>query len=211
MREAVAVRRHIGLVLGGDRGLYTRISGRENLLYYAALNRMDRRTARARAVELLETVGLADASEQPVEQYSRGMKQRLHVARGLLTEPDVLFMDEPTIGLDPIGSQEIRDMIPDIARSGRTVLLATHYMLEADQLCDRVAIIDHGRLVAEGSPAAIKNGFSNIEVVQVTVREARDDLREGFSRIPGVAHVEVRSDGVFQQYALHVPPRRRSG
>ena len=206
VRDAGVVRRHIGLVLGGDRGLYTRISGRENLLYYAALNRMDRRTARERAVELLETVGLADASELPVEQYSRGMKQRLHIARGLLTEPDVLFMDEPTIGLDPIGSQEIRDMIPDIARSGRTVLLTTHYMLEADQLCDRVALIDRGKLVAEGSPAEIKSSFSNIQVVEVTVREARDDLRERLSLISGVSHVDVRSDGVFQRYALHVAP-----
>ena len=97
------VRERVGLILGGDRGLYTRLSGRQNLSYHAALNHMDRKRARARREELLGLVGLSDAADTAVERYSRGMKQRLHIARGLLTEPDVVFMDEPTIGLDPVG------------------------------------------------------------------------------------------------------------
>ena len=157
--EASEVRRHIGLILGGERGLYGRLTGKENLQYFAALNHLSPSDADRRSDELLEQVGLGDRGGDMVEQYSRGMKQRLHIARALLTDPTILFMDEPTIGLDPFGAQELRQLIPELVSLGKTILLTTHYMFEADQLCQTIAMINHGTLVAIGTPAEIKRGF----------------------------------------------------
>ena len=159
-RDANQVRRRIGLVLGGDRGLYGRLTAYENLRYFGALNYMDTKEAKLRSLEMLKLVGLEERGGQLVEQYSRGMRQRLHLARGLLTNPDVIFMDEPTIGIDPVGAQELRDLVPQLVATGVTVLLTTHYMFEADQLCDTIAIINNGSLVALGTPREIKQGFS---------------------------------------------------
>ncbi|MEE8419263.1 MAG: ABC transporter ATP-binding protein, partial [Dehalococcoidales bacterium] len=153
--QAKEVRRNIGQVLGGDRGYYGRLSGRENLLYFAALNHLSPGQAGRRVDEMLEKVGLIDSKDILMERYSRGMKQRVHIARGLLMDPDILFLDEPTIGLDPFGAQELRQLIPELASQGKTVLLTTHYMLEADTLCQTVAMINKGKLVALGSPAEI--------------------------------------------------------
>ena len=102
-----------------------------------------------------------------MEGYSRGMKQRLHVARGLLHDPPVLFLDEPTIGLDPVGARELRAMIASLAEGGKTVLLTTHYMFEADALCDRIAVIAKGRIVAEGTPGQLKAQVAEGHVVEV--------------------------------------------
>ena len=151
VKEASKVRRQIGLILGGERGLYGRLTGKENMKYFAAINHLSRETAKKRIEELIGMVGLDTASDRPVEQYSRGMRQRLHVARGLLTDPEILFMDEPTIGLDPAGAQELRQLIPELAHQGKTILLTTHYMLEADELCDPVDIINKGKMVASGT------------------------------------------------------------
>ena len=123
VREASKVRKHIGLILGGDRGLYGRLTGIENLRYFAALNHMGKDLTKKRIEEIMEIVGLSSAGNRLVEQYSRGMRQRLHIARGLLTDPDLLFMDEPTIGLDPQGAQELRQLIPELVRQGKTILL----------------------------------------------------------------------------------------
>lgn len=206
--QANEVRRRIGLILGGDRGLYWRLTGRENLLYFGALNGIGPREAGRRAAELLERVGLGDRANSRVEQYSRGMRQRLHIARGLLTDPQVIFMDEPTIGLDPMASRELRQIVPQLAREGKTVLLTTHYMFEADSLCDRIAIINRGRIVAEGTPAEIKRHFAGIKVVDVLVRDPGDGLVERAAAIDGVARVDVGTDGPLQKLTLQVAPDR---
>jgi ABC-2 type transport system ATP-binding protein len=202
-RQANEVRRHIGLVLGGERGLYWNLTGRENLRYFAALNSMRGADARRRIDSLLDTVGLSQSADTRVEEYSRGMKQRLHIARGLLTDPAVLLLDEPTTGLDPIGALQLRDLIPDLARQGKTIFLTTHYMLEADLLCERICLIDKGSAVVTGTPTEIKQRFSKTRIVEVTTRELSpplDDLR----RISGVTRVECRMDGPLQKITLHV-------
>ncbi len=202
MKSTHEVRSRIGLVLGGDRGLYGRLTGRENLLYFAALNRMRSTLAKRRVAELIDMLFLSQAADNPVETYSRGMRQRLHVARGLMTDPEIIFMDEPTIGLDPAVAREIREFIPKLAARGKTVLLTTHYMMEADVLCDRIALIDHGKIVAEGSPTEIKRKVSQVLIIEIQMREVPPDLPETLHRLPGVIGVERGSDGLLQRVTV---------
>ena len=200
------MRERIGLVLGGDRGLYGRLTGRENLRYFAALSHLPPAHGRRRADELLELVGLAEAGGRLVEQYSRGMRQRLHVARGLVTDPEVVFMDEPTTGMDPVGAQELRELVPTLAREGKTVLLTTHYMLEADQLCGRLAIVNAGGIIAEGTPAEIKRHFSQVSIVEATMRRAAEGMVEALQRDADVRRVVSASEGPFVKLTVHVAP-----
>jgi ABC-2 type transport system ATP-binding protein len=127
------------------------------------------REQKARIAELLELAGLAGREKERVEGYSRGMRQRLHIARGLLHRPEVLFLDEPSIGIDPVGARELRTTVADLRNAGTTVLLTTHYMFEADELCDRIAVIAGGRIVAEGTPAELKSRVGEGSVVEVEV------------------------------------------
>ena len=150
--EPREVRRRVGYVFGGDRGLYERLSGLDNLRYFAELYGVPPREQRPRIGELLELVGLTGREKERVEGYSRGMRQRLHIARGLLHRPEVLFLDEPSIGIDPVGARELRATVKALVEQGTTVLLTTHYMFEADELCDRIAVIAGGRIVATGTP-----------------------------------------------------------
>ena len=203
VRESNEVRKHIGLVLGGERGLYGRLSGRDNLRYFAALNHMKPGEASKRIGELLELVGLTDRPKTLVEEYSRGMKQRLHLARGLLMNPEVLFLDEPTIGLDPVGAHEIRQLIPTLARGGTTVLLTTHYMFEADTLCDSIGIIDKGKLAALGTPAEIKGNFSTVKITQITLRTPVPELVDEIGSLEEVQRVTEGTEDAMQQLIVH--------
>src|SRR5438445_7545310 len=169
VKEQWALRKRIGFVFGGERGLYWRLSGLDNLRYFADLYRIPPAVSRRRIPELLERLGLLGRERDRVELYSRGMKQRLHLARGLLNDPDVLFLDEPTIGLDPVGARELRVLVRRLADGGKTIFLTTHYMFEADAICDRVAVIKKGRIVAEGTPRSIKQLVGEIGVVEFEV------------------------------------------
>src|SRR3954464_15657455 len=154
------VRGEIGSVFGGARGLYERISARDNLRYFAELYGVSGKEQRARIDQVLELVGLKGREQERVEGDSRGMRQRLHIARGLLHDPEVVFLDEPTIGVDPVGARELRQTISGLIAGGKTVLLTTHYMFEADALCDRIAVIAKGQIVGEGTPDALKAGVA---------------------------------------------------
>ncbi len=167
--DARAVRRRIGYVFGGDRGLYERLSGLDNLRYFAELYGVSGRSQRRRLDEVLELVGLKGREQERVEGYSRGMRQRLHIARGILHDPEIVFLDEPTIGVDPVGARELRKMIGDLVSAGKTVLLTTHYMFEADALCDRIALIAKGTIVGEGTPAALKAAVADGRVTEIEV------------------------------------------
>src|SRR5438128_482684 len=169
VKDARKVRERIGYVFGGDRGLYERLPGLDNLRYFAELYGVPPREQKKRIGELLELVGLAGREKEKVEGYSKGMRQRLHIARGLLHDPPVIFLDEPTIGVDPVGARELRATIASLTEAGKTVLLTTHYMFEADTLCDRIAVIAQGRIVAEGTPQALKAGVAEGTVVEVEV------------------------------------------
>jgi ABC-2 type transport system ATP-binding protein len=139
-------------VVSENQNLYERMSGKENLAFAARLYGTDSN----RIEEALNQVGLLDRAQDKVQYYSNGMKQRLLIARALLHRPQIIFLDEPTRGLDPIGGRDIRDLVLDLARAGVTVFLTTHYMEEADLLCSRVAFISEGRIVALDTPDNLK-------------------------------------------------------
>jgi ABC-2 type transport system ATP-binding protein len=193
VRDTDRVRPIIGIVFGGERGLYWRLTGRQNLVYWAALYRVPESQARRRAQELLERVGLSARADDRVEAYSRGMKQRLHLARGLIADPRVLFLDEPTTGMDPIAAREFRTLIRELRQEGRTILLTTHDMVEAEALCDRVALIDRGRLLAEESPRTLATWIATYE--RIDVEGAPEELLVSIRTLPGVGTVVPISDG----------------
>jgi len=190
-REPGQIRRRVGHVFGGDRGLYDRLSALDNLRYFADLYRVPVREKKARIDYLLELVKLKGRERQRVETYSRGMRQRLHIARGLLHDPELLFFDEPTIGLDPVGAREVRETVAGLKEQGKTVLLTTHYMYEADELCGRVAVISGGRIVAEGTPAELKARVLDRTIIEI---ESFGALGSGLDRLrvlPGVISVST--------------------
>jgi ABC-2 type transport system ATP-binding protein len=154
-REPDEVRRRIGVALQ-EAGLDPRQTGRELLVLQGRLFDRSALEAQACAVELLELVELSDAADRPIKGYSGGMKRRLDLASALVHEPEVLFLDEPTTGLDPASRLTVWDELSRINERGTTVFLTTQYLEEADQLCDRLAIIDDGRIVREGTPARLK-------------------------------------------------------
>ncbi len=165
--EAREVRRRMGAVLSDGRSLYWKLTARENLEYFAALYHVPPHEARARINGVLDAVHLDDRADDYVERFSTGMRQRLVLARALLPDPELLLLDEPTVGLDPQSARDLRDRVVALRAEGRTIVLTTHYMEEADQLCDRIAIVDHGRIVALDSPGALKRTIAATEVVRL--------------------------------------------
>ena len=167
----------IGVVFE-SQNLYERLSGRENLNFYARLYRVDK----SRVDRVLNQIGLVKRAKDKVNTYSNGMKQRLLIGRALLHEPLVLFLDEPTRGLDPNIARDIRQIVAELAQAGMTIFLTTHYMEEADQLSDRVAIIDQGRIVALDEPEVLKAEYSKNDgttLEDVFVHLTGRDLRQG--------------------------------
>jgi ABC-2 type transport system ATP-binding protein len=193
IREAARVRRMIGVV-GQKSGVDREDTGRENLVLQGRVYGMSGRDARRRADELLERFGLADAGGRIVKTYSGGMQRKLDVALGLVHKPQVLFLDEPTTGLDPEARVDMWDEIARLTAEGITVLLTTHYLDEADRLARRLAIVDRGRVVAEGEPEALKGELRG-DAVSVELREPPQDGEVGraLGRVQGVR--DVRVDG----------------
>ena len=163
------IRKRINFIFGGEMGVYRRLSGRDNLRYFANLHLLDTETRERRINEILALVELTDAADRLAETYSKGMIQRLQIARGLINDPEILFMDEPTVGLDPLGARMLRDIIRKLRDEGKTVLLTTHYLPEAEELCDRMVILDHGEIVARGTPAEIKGDAATLEDAYVAL------------------------------------------
>jgi ABC-2 type transport system ATP-binding protein len=205
VKQADAIRPRIGFIFGGERGLYWRLSGVDNLRYFASLYHVDPAVSRKRIPYLLELVGLADRGQEKVEGYSRGMKQRLHVARTLLHDPEVLFLDEPTLGLDPVGARELRQVIRNLQAEKKTILLTTHYMFEADALCQRIAVIDRGRIVALDTPEALKRHVSDLSVIELEVFGISAEMLERLRAQPFVDTVSVEEREQKQTLVVHSP------
>jgi ABC-2 type transport system ATP-binding protein len=203
--QAQEVRKRIGFIFGGERGLYWRLSGYDNLRYFASLYHVKPDTAKQRIPELLELVGLSDRADEKVEGYSRGMKQRLHVARTLLHDPEILFLDEPTIGLDPVGARRLRQVIREMQLAGKTILLTTHYMFEADALCDRIGVIDQGKIVALDTPEGLKSHVSDLAVIDVEVFGVPEDRLELLRSKPFVDTLSVDNRDHKQLLRVQTP------
>ncbi len=198
VRDARDVRRSMGAVLSDGRSLYWKLTARENLEYFAALYHVPPAMKKERIASALAAVHLEDRADDYVERYSTGMRQRLVLARALVPDPELLLLDEPTVGLDPQSARDLRDRVRDMRAQGRTVLLTTHYMEEADQLCDRIAIIDHGHIVALDTPAALKRTIAATEVVRLEIEAGQNDaaLIARLEQAGSLAHQE-RTDGVL--------------
>jgi len=191
VRQATQVRRHIGVALQ-DAGLDYLQTGRELLSLQGELYGLSRRDAKARATELLGVVGLTEAADRKIDGYSGGMRRRLDLASALVHRPRLLFLDEPTAGLDPASRSSIWDEVVRLNRQdGITIFLTTQYLEEADRLAERVAIIDHGTIIAEGSPASLKRQLGG-DIVTVVVEPDMVSAVEQIARgIAGVREVEV--------------------
>lgn len=189
-KDANGIRKRVGVVLGGDRALYWRLTARENLWYFSQLYDMPGALARRRIEEVLAQVDLVERGDDRVENYSKGMKQRLHIARGLLTDPEILLLDEPTIGLDPHAARSLRALVRKLVdEHQRTVVLTTHYLYEADELSDRVGVLHKGRIIALGTPEALKARHASERAVLVRVRDAPATLPGALREVAGVADV----------------------
>jgi ABC-2 type transport system ATP-binding protein len=184
-RDPAGVRRRIGLT-GQQTTVDDVLTGRENLVLWARLFHLPTRAAAWRADELLAQFGLTDAADRRAKTYSGGMKRRLDIASSLIQAPEVLFLDEPTTGLDPRNRGEVWTALRGLVAGGTTVLLTTQYLDEADQLADRIAVVDGGRVVAEGTPSELKSRTGG-DRLEVTLRSAAD--------VPAAAGVLARVTG----------------
>jgi ABC-2 type transport system ATP-binding protein len=203
VKEADKIRSQIGFIFGGERGLYWRLSGVDNLRYFASLYHVEPEVEKIRIPYLLDMVGLSDRGKEKVEGYSRGMKQRLHIARTLLHDPDILFLDEPTIGLDPVGARETRQVIRNLQDEKKTILLTTHYMFEADALCDRIAVINHGKIIALDTPEALKSHVQDLSVIEVEVYGVPPDMIRRLKSFPFIDLVSVENRDQKQALRVH--------
>ncbi|WP_433797356.1 ATP-binding cassette domain-containing protein [Actinoplanes sp. CA-252034] len=186
--QAARVRRSIGLV-GQNAAVDEVLSGRQNLVMFGRLYGLSRVDAETRAGELLGAFGLAEAADRAVKTYSGGMRRRLDIAAGLILTPAVLFLDEPTTGLDPRGRNEVWTTVREVAARGTTVLLTTQYLDEADQLASEITVVDHGRVIAQGTPEKLKRQVGG-DRVTITVR---GDLDEAARRLGGDVDQDERS------------------
>ena len=204
-KDLYEIRRRIGIVFGGERGLYNRVTAVDNLRYFSDLYGVDPKVAKERIPKLLEIVGLAGREKERVEKYSRGMKQRLHIAKALVHDPELIFLDEPTIGLDPAGARDIRNMVRDLKAQGKTILLTTHYMFEAEELCQRVGVISKGKIVALDTPSELKNMVRDISVIDLRTYGATMDYVEALRAIPDVVRVVADLESEQQSIRIQTP------
>lgn len=206
-RDAPMVRELIGLT-GQFAAVDEILTGRENLEMFGRLFDLSPSQTRQRAGELLERFELADAADRPAHTYSGGMRRRLDLASSLLTQPRILFLDEPTTGLDPRSRDQIWTIVRELVRDGTTILLTTQYLEEADELADRIAVIDHGRLIAQGTGASLKERVGGL-ILEVDLADAgrRKEAQEVLASV-GCGEPEPDREG---EPARDAGPRRRVG
>jgi ABC-2 type transport system ATP-binding protein len=198
------VRQSLGTVLGGERSIYWKLTARENLEYFAALYHIPPGTASRRITELLERMELSERADDPVEKYSSGMKQRVAISRALLSRPPVILLDEPTLGLDPQAARRLRQLILELKHEGHTILLTTHYMEEADQLSDRIGIIDKGKIIALDTPAKLKQLIDQKDIIHLEVSGWQEQMLEPLQDLPLVDQVSARYLGIEEQWELSI-------
>ncbi len=193
---AAAVKRTMGIV-PQEIALYDELNARENLSFWGGLYGLSGSRLRGRVDEVLALIGLTDGAGDRVKTFSGGMKRRLNLGLGLVHEPTVLLLDEPTVGVDPQARINILEVIRQVAASGKTVLYTTHYMQEAEELCQRLAIMDHGRILAEGSVEELKRMVGEGEIVTVRGRFSAEEMRRSLD-----GNVDVRAVSLEDHQAM---------
>jgi ABC-2 type transport system ATP-binding protein len=204
VRQASQVRARIGLA-GQNAAIDEILSGRQNLVMFGRLCHLSSAVARRRAVELLSRFGLTEAQDKPVRQYSGGMRRRLDLAASFIVAPRVLFLDEPTTGLDPHGRNEVWQMIRALAAAGTTVLLTTQYLEEADQLAAAITVMSAGRVIAEGTPGELK-ALAGGDRIDVTIRQV-SDLAPAAGLLRARLGADVRVDQDRRELSIPVTDR----
>lgn len=164
------IRENINFIFGGERGVYTNLTAKEYLAYFCNLYKIPKKNIRTIIEELIDLVGLSESHDKKIETFSKGMIQRLHIARSLINKPKVLFLDEPTIGLDPVGAKILRNIVKDLSKKGITIIITTHYMQEAEELCDKIAFIKHGEIIECGYKDEILNSYKHLNIYEITMR-----------------------------------------
>jgi len=187
------VKAKMGLV-PQEMALYMTLSARQNLMFFGRIYGLKGKELRQRVDEVLEMIGLTERADHAVEKYSGGMKRRVNIGAGLLHKPDILFLDEPTVGVDPQSRNAIFESVEALNRAGMSVIYTTHYMEEAQRLCHRVAIVDEGKLIAQDTPMALIRSLGGGVVMLGVAEGAPDDLTERIAQVPAVKSV-TRSDG----------------
>jgi ABC-2 type transport system ATP-binding protein len=203
-KQANQVRQSLGAVLGGERSVYWKLTARENLEYFAALYHIPPEIASKRIKMLLERVELTARADELVEKFSSGMKQRVAIARSLLSDPPIILLDEPTLGLDPQAARHVREMVNELKAEGHTILLTTHYMEEADQLSDRIGIIDQGKIIALDTPAALKRRISQSDVIRLEISGWHADLGGVLKALPGIETLATSYMGVDSLWEVNL-------
>src|SRR6188474_2437608 len=196
-KESMAVKQVIGVV-PQDLALYEDLSARENLIFWGQMYGLNGKSLHSRVDEVLEQIGLTDRAKNRVKTYSGGMKRRVNIGVGLLHKPRLLFMDEPTVGIDPQSRRAILDTVKDLNKQGMTLLYTTHYMEEAQELSDRVGIIDHGELIALGTQDELTKqvGQTDSLILHVGENDDPETLAQSLKGLKGVQHAEVTGNSV---------------
>lgn len=210
IKQAAQVRQNLGTVLAGERSIYWKLTARENLEYFAALYHIPANIAKKRVTELLERLELTARANDRVEKFSTGMRQRVAIGKALVANPPILLLDEPTLGLDPQAARNLRELIVQLKEEGHTILLTTHYMEEADQLSDRIGIIDQGKIIALDTPSKLKERIEQKDIIRLEISGWRDDLAEKIQAIPGVENMVARpmDQETLWEVSLHAESSR---
>lgn len=192
-RESMKVKRALGVV-PQEIALYPTLTARENLMFWAKMYDLPSGDAKTRAEKVLDIVGLADRADELVDTYSGGMKRRINIGAGLLHNPKVLLMDEPTVGIDPQSRNHILETVKKLNTEGLTVMYTSHYMEEVEFLCDRLAIVDQGKIIAQGTQQELKDLVGGKDVIRIKAFGVTDAALEALKAIPSVSSVNMRED-----------------
>jgi len=176
--------------------LYRFLNAEETLDFYGQLFRLSRKVRRERTRKLIEAVGLGHAGNRVLREYSRGMSRRIGLAQALINDPELVFLDEPTSGLDPIGTREIKDLIIDLRRQGKTVLLSSHLLADVSDMCDRIAIINRGRIAIIDTPERIKRAMKSSQSIEIAFRETRHGTQQILENLSSVTDTQKRGDKI---------------
>jgi ABC-2 type transport system ATP-binding protein len=196
--------KNLGTVLAGDRSVYWKLTARENLEYFASLYGCSRKEGKKRAEEIIKRLELTEKADELVEKFSTGMKQKVALGKALIPNAPVVLLDEPTLGLDPQSAINLREIILDIKKEGRTVLLTTHYMEEADFLCDRIAIIDGGKIIALDTPENLKRSINEVKSIKIELSRADEKLISDMRSLENIENVISDYNSEKRNYLLTI-------